>query len=300
MALAERDEDEVIESPEVEEEESEQVEQTQEGEESSEEQPEQEPEPEAESEEVVVTIEGESPPQEEVEAERAPVWVKELRKRNQETVRENRELKKQLEALKTSTTEKTVELGEKPKLADFDYDEDAYGAALDKWHADKAEHAELERRKQEDGIKAQREWQAKLDSYGEQARKLKVSDYSEAETSAKEVLNVTQQGIIVSGAENPALVVYALGKNPKKAQELASITDPVKFAFAVAKLEGKISMDTKARKSAPLPESSVRSNARVTAGVDPTLQRLEEEADRTGDRTKVAKYKREQRDKRRA
>lgn len=289
MEQAEHDEGEVIETPEVEEEETETVEQ--EEEQSSEEQS--DPEAETESDEVVVTIEGESPPQEEVEAERAPKWVRELRQRNQETVRENRDLKKRLAALEAAPADKQVTLSEKPSLEGCNYDTEEYEGKLAKWYADKAAHEEQERKKQEEGAKAQREWQAKLDAYGEQARKLKVSDYADAEATAKDVLSSTQQGIIVSGAENPALVVYALGKNLKKAQELASISDPVKFAFAVAKLEGKINMDTKARKSAPMPESTVRGNARVGGAVgDSTLDRLRAEADRTGDRTKVAQYMR--------
>ena len=46
--------------------------------------------------------------------------------------------------------------------------------------------------------------------------------------------------------------MYALGKNPKKAKELGEITDPVKFAFAVAKLETQLTVTS--RKQVPPPE----------------------------------------------
>ncbi len=276
-----------IESPDAEEQEPEQVEQ----------EPEQSGEPgaeegaEAESDEVVVTIGEGSPPQE--EQERAPEWVRELRKGNREKDRRIRELEEKLNA--PPQAEKPVDVGAEPTLESAEYDEDRFKTEWKAWNKRQADQAEQERKKQEDGVKAQQAWQAKLDSYAQAKTDLKVKDYDDAEATAKDVLSVTQQGIILSGAENPAIVVYALGKNPKKAQELASITDPVKFAFAVAKLETQ--MKVTPRKTAPLPESTVRGNARVSAGIDSTLERLRAEADRTGDRTKVASYMRQQKNR---
>lgn len=274
------------EQPEVPEEELNEIEQP-EGE--PEGQPSGEPESEPEGGEVVVTIGEESPPQE--DAERAPEWVRDLRKSNREKERENRELKKQLDALKATPADKTVQVGEKPTLEGCEYDTERFEKDLEQWHERKREHAEQERKKHEEGAKVQQAWQAKLDAYGKQKSELKVSDYEDAEAAAQDILSVTQQGVIVSGAENPALVVYALGKNPKKAQELASIADPVKFAFAVARLETQ--MKVTPRKTAPLPESTVRGNARVSAGIDSTLERLRAEAEKTGDMSKVLAHKRQ-------
>ena len=71
--------------------------------------------------EVVISIDGESPTQED-EKEKAPEWVRELRKSHRELKRENRELRTKLT---TQTTEiKPVTLGKKPSLDDFDYDTD--------------------------------------------------------------------------------------------------------------------------------------------------------------------------------
>jgi len=237
---------------------------------------------------VVVTIGEESPPQE--ETERAPEWVRELRKSKREADRRIRELEEKLKA--PAQVEKPVDVGAEPTLESAEYDEDRFKTEWKAWNKRQADHDEQERKKHEEGVKAQQAWQSKLDSYAQAKTALKVGDYEDAEATAKDVLNVTQQGIILSGAENPAIVVYALGKNPKKAQELASITDPVKFAFAVAKLETQ--MKVTPRKTAPLPESTVRGNARVSAGIDSTLERLRAEADRTGDRTAVARYMRQQ------
>jgi hypothetical protein len=64
----------------------------------------------------------------------------------------------------------------------------------------------------------QKAWQAKLDGYGKAKAELRVKDFEDAEAVAQELFNVTQQGVMLQGADNPALVVYALGKNPKKAR----------------------------------------------------------------------------------
>lgn len=272
-----------VEEAETEELETEEVEQEQSGETTEDESSEEEAE-----DGVVITIGEESPPQEEVE--RAPEWVRELRKSNREKDRQIRELQDQVKTAKPAT--QAVEVGEEPTLEGSDYDEAKFKADWKAWNKRQADQAEQERKKQADAEAGQKAWQAKLDHYGKLKSDLKVKDFEEVEAVAQDTFSVTQQGIIVSGAENPAVVIYALGKNPKKAKELASITDPVKFAFAVAKLETQ--MKVTPRKTAPLPESTVRGNARVSAGIDSTLDRLRAEADRTGDRTKVAAYMRQQ------
>jgi hypothetical protein len=181
-------------------------------------------------------------------------------------------------------------VGPKPKLEDHDYDTDRYETALESWYAQKAAADKAEREAQKQAEEAQKAWQAKLDGYGKAKADLKVRDYDEAEHTVMETLNVTQQGVVLQGAENPALVVYALGKNPKKAKELAALTDPVKFAFAVAKLEAQLKVTP--RTKAPAPERVLPAGtAPVSGGSDSTLERLREEAARTGDLTKVHAYK---------
>jgi hypothetical protein len=99
--------------------------------------------------------------------------------------------------------------------------------------------------------------------------------------------------MILQGAENPALLVYALGKNPKRAKELASIKDPVKFAFAVARLETQLKV-TK-RKASSKPDPKITGTGRVSGAVDSTLERLRADAERTGDYSKVFQYKKQKR-----
>lgn len=244
-------------------------------------------EPVDESDEVVVSIGEEAPPAE--EEQRAPEWVRELRKANREKERRIRELEAKLQT--TQTENKPVALGLKPKLDEFDYDADRFEQALDAWHERKRQHdLEVEKAKQSE-LQQQQAWQTKLENYSKAKAELKVRDYEDAEALAQEVFNVTQQGVILQGADNPALVIYALGKNPKKAADLAKINDPVKFAFAVAKLEKELKVTN--RRAAPAPERVVQGTGRIAGAVDSTLERLREEAARTGNMTKVIQYKRQ-------
>jgi hypothetical protein len=242
---------------------------------------------EEESDEVVVSIGEEAPPAE--EEVRAPEWVRELRKANREKERRIRELEAKLA---TSAPEnKPVQLGPKPKLEDHDYDAERFEQALDAWHERKRQHDFMVEQARMAEQQQHQAWQAKLEGYSKAKAELKVRDYEDAEAIAQEVFSVTQQGVILQGAENPALVVYALGKNPKKAADLSKITDPVKFAFAVARLEKELKVTN--RRAAPAPERIVQGTGRASGTVDSTLERLRAEAEKTGNYTKVLQYKRQ-------
>ena len=245
---------------------------------------------EEENDDVIVSIGEEAPPQE--EQTQAPEWVRELRKTNRELQRQNRELQGKLQA--TSHTEnKPVALGAKPTLEAHDYDAERFEEALANWFERKRQADEENAKQEAEVMNQQKAWQAKLEGYGKAKAELRVKDFEEAEAVAQELFNVTQQGVMLQGADNPALVVYALGKNPKKAKELSEIKDPVKFAFAVAKLEKDLKVTN--RRQAPPPERIVSGTGRSSGAVDSTLERLREEAARTGNMTKVIQYKQQKR-----
>lgn len=238
-------------------------------------------------EDVVISIGEESPPQE--EETRAPEWVRELRKANREKERKIRELEAKLNA--TATETKPVALGKKPTLEDCDYDSEEYENKLTAWYEQKREYDAAEANAQAQRDAEAKAWQDKLDSYAKARASLKVRDYEDAEAVALDTFNVTQQGIVIQGSENPALLIYALGKNTARAKELASINDPVKFAFAVAKLETQLKVTN--RKAAASPERTISTGGgRISGSVDSTLDRLREEALKTGDMSKVMAYKR--------
>lgn len=238
--------------------------------------------------EVVVSIGEESPPQEEKEP--APEWVRELRKNYRELQREKRELEARL-TTSQKAEEKPLSLGAKPTLEQFDYDAEQFEVALERWYENKRKVQEQDNAKKAEQQKAEQDWQNTLKNYGSLKSQLKVKDYDDAEHVVLESLNETKQGIILHGAKNPALVVYALGKNPQKVKELASIDDPVKFAIAIGGLEKELKVTSRKTASPPPPESKVRGSAPISGAVDSTLERLREEAARSGDHSKVFAYK---------
>lgn len=234
---------------------------------------------------VIVSIGEEAPPPEE---EPAPQWVRKVREQNRELKREVRELREQRQA----ETNPVVTLGAKPSLENLDYDTEQYEKLLADWFEQKRSVDEQEAHAQRSIADQEKAWNMTLEGYGEAKAKLKVRDYDDAEEVAQNTFNVVQQGVVLQGAENPALVIYALGKNPKKASELAKIDDPVKFAFAVAKLESQLKISN--RRAATQPERTVSATASSSGTVDSTLERLREEASKTGNMDKVMAYKRAQ------
>lgn len=243
--------------------------------------------------ELVVSI-GNEEPEPEPEAQKAPEWVKELRKQNREYQKRIRQLERNTQA-PAAQGETTTAPPKKPTLADVDYDTGAYEAKLDQWYTAKAEYDRqaAERQRAEQSVKGA--WEAKISGYNTAKAELKARDFEDAEAVIADTLSVTQQGIILDGAEKPALLIYALGKNPKKAAELAAITNPVAFAAAIGRLEASLKVTS--RKPSAAPEQIVSGNARSSGAIDNTLERLREEAGRTGDMTKVMAYKRQQKRK---
>jgi hypothetical protein len=244
--------------------------------------------PPVEEDEVVVTIGGD--PEPEPEQQRAPEWVKELRRQSREDKRRIRELERLVQGGQPAAETKPAP-GPKPTLESADYDTERYERDLAQWYEKKRQH-EADLAAREAAEKAQAEqWQGKLNGYTEKRSSLKVRDFEDAEALVADTLSVTQQGMILAGADNPALLVYALGKNPKRAQELASIQDPVVFAWKAAKLEAELKVSN--RKPTTQPERTVTGTAPKSGTVDSNLDRLRAEAERTGDYSKVVAYRKQ-------
>ncbi len=236
-------------------------------------------------EEMVVSI-GDEEPEEEDDAS-VSESIRELRKNYRELQKDKRKLEEQLKLTKNENNE--IKLSKKPTLEDFDYDADKYESSIESWYEQKRKFEEQENKKRQLEREAADEWQKKLQAYGLAKASLKARDFDDAEYVAQETLSPTQQAIILQGSENPALVVYALGKNPKKAKELAAINDPVKYAFAISKLENQLKITNR---QAPPPEKRISgSTVSVSGSIDSNLEKLRAEAERTGDYTKVILYK---------
>ena len=234
----------------------------------------------------------------EEELEKAPAWVKQLRARQKDDAKKIRDLEHKLAEKEKQPVQQPQlpALHQKPTLESHGFDQEAYEADLDKWYGEKRKREDTEREQQQAAERQQNEWNEIVQGHATKRAALKFADVEEADEFVTSKLSVVQNGIIRQGAQNSALVNYALFKDQEELARLAKITDPVKFSVAVGTFEGKLKMTTR-KSNAPAPEKTLSGNGGVPkdSGVDKTLERLEAEADKTGDRTKVLAYKRQQR-----
>lgn len=236
----------------------------------------------------VVTI-GDEEPEEEPEAEETPVWVKKVRKINRKQESELKQLRKQIKELTTVKVE-PVELGKKPTLASCSYDEDKFEKELTLFDERKRK-VEAQAKEAAEAAEIQtKAWKGKQEKYVSLRKEHSFKDYAEVEELVSSTFSTAQQGIIIQGAKDSALLIYALGKNTKKLDELSKITNTVDFAFAVSKLEEKLNVSNK---KAPAPEKRISSGkpGGSSGNKDKVLDKLMAEADKTGDRSKVLAYK---------
>jgi hypothetical protein len=252
-------------------------------------------------EETVITLGEESPtPQEDEFSGPAPAWVKELRESNRAAKKALREREEEIARLKgQQASPQTQPVGTKPTLDSCGFDEDKFETELTAWYERKRNAEEEVRKKEEAKSNAEKAWKTKQDAVSKAGAALKVRDYEGAVEALTGVLSEMQQALIVDGfaPERAAKLAYVLGKNPKRAKELAAIENPVQFAVAVADLSRELKETT--MRKAPEPEKTIRSGsaAVVLGSDDKRLKQLEAEAERTGDRSKVIAYKAELRQK---
>ena len=230
------------------------------------------------------------------EPEDEPEHITELRRR----YREQQKRLKELEAKAAGNAPAVPALSPKPTLEDCDYDAAAFEEKLAAWYDEKRAHDAREAEVKAVQEKAEQRWQQRLSYYDEGKEKLGAQDYDEAEATVAEILSApfpgivaedVRLGIIKQGAKDPAALVYALGKNPAKAKELAAIDDPVEFAFRLGAMEAGMKV---VRGKAPPPEKRISGGVPgVSGALDDTLERLREEAANTGDYSKVMAYKRQ-------
>lgn len=206
----------------------------------------------------------------------APEWVKQVRQ-------ENRELKRQLKQRESQQEQQQV-LREKPTLDAHDYEEDSYQADLEQWFVEKQQH----------DVKVQAEAQ-KYQQYHERYRsdvdavRAVKPDYDAAETVVVETLSENKQHLLQMLVHNPAKVVYVLGKNsPEQLEKMANLDD-IQFAREIVLMEQSMST-VKRNPNKPKPKS--HSLEGMAGGGDTKLAKLEAEAAKTGDRSKIHAYNR--------
>lgn len=215
-----------------------------------------------------------------------------MRKSFNGALKDKRRLERELEEVRAKLPKQTPDLGPKPTLDQFDYDEAKFGEAYDAWMERKAVMDRADQQRLDEQRRQQDELENFKKSYKARADALGVDDFQESEAEVGSILNQTQSGLLMRGADDPALLVYALSKSPERLIELSKISDPVKFTVAIAKLEMNL---TNRKQNRPAPEPRVNSERSSSSSMSGSTQldRLRDEASRTGDYSKVVAYKRQ-------
>lgn len=240
--------------------------------------------------ELVVQI-GDEEPEEDTDEEGNPLpkWGRELRRLSRQKDAKIKELER---ALAVKDNPDLPALGEKPRIddPDIDYDADLFEQRILEWNERKRKIDEDRLNVEKQQEQAQQAWQAKVQTYTEAKAKVPFPDFDDAEALIQDTFDVTQQGLLIKVAKDAPTLVYALGKNPKKAAELAGIKDLAEFVAEVVRVEMNVKTT---RKPATAPEKTVSVPAGTgVSAVDDTLARLREEASKTGDSSKLMAYKR--------
>lgn len=160
--------------------------------------------------------------------------------RERDTAQKNRI--RELEQLRNAPV---IQRTERPTLESCDYDEDKFEAEFVAWQRNEQAIRDQETARTADQQQTAQSWQQELSSYKENATKLGKPDFGDAEELVISALSDAQQTTVVMAAKDPARFIYALGRSPNRLAALATITNPIKLAAEVARIEGVRMMPTK-------------------------------------------------------
>jgi hypothetical protein len=198
------------------------------------------------------------------EPEEKPPWFKKrfdrLTYQREQARREAAEAKEERERLKAEVEKlkatKNVAEG-KPKLEDFDSDEDFFDALTD-WKLEQREQKTKAAREEErqtqtkqEAEKTFKETVVSVNTAGE----AKYEDYMEAVTSLPGDVMDSELAQAIFETDAPEDIAYHLGKNPKEAAKISKLS-PLKKAIALGKIEARLS--NKKTTSAPPPIKPVK------------------------------------------
>jgi len=226
---------------------------------------------------IDIEVEGDNEPDEE------PHLAKKLRA-------EVRERNKRIKELEARLAPKPVDIGKKPDLwEDCEGDPDKFEADLLAWTERKRQAEQAERSQTEQQTTQQQAFEKKNIAYRANAAKMGMRDIEKYEQSVIDSLGADYLGAIVRYADDPAKVVAGLGRNSHILDKIADESDPVIRLKLMFQLEKQMVIK---RKGAAAPEAGtiLKGTANVSGG-DKALEKLEKDAERTGDRSKLIAYK---------
>lgn len=175
-------------------------------------------------------------------------------------------LEAELQRIQQQTRPETPDIGPKPKLADFDFDEDKFNAATEQYFAKKAAAEFESRQKQEQQWREQQQWVQKQSSVIARG----VSSYADYEQVVNANVPISPYAAeAILNSEKGADVSYFLGKNLAEAERIYSLP-PIQQVYEIARIESRLTTPQPKPKttSAPEPVPTVGSRERVTKSPD--------------------------------
>ena len=216
---------------------------------------------------------------------------------------ENQLLKMQLEQLAKAQGKEQAK--KPPTLAEYGYDEGKYAQAMAEFVAETAVPSVFSKQLEQHQSHAQQE-QAKLarnnalESHYQRADSLKVKDYDVAEEKAVDVLGRDLVEDIAATADDSHLLLYYLGKNPGKAEELKRTFDekgPALGTYALGKIAAGLKTVSAGPKKPTLnPDKPVDGAGPSGVTWQQRIEKARAEAEKTGDMTPVIRLKKQARE----
>lgn len=221
------------------------------------------------------------------EANDTPV-IRDFRRREREKDRELRLLRRENETLKSTQQPAIVDPGPEPNFETegerYDWDADAWTKErVRPWMQQKAAYEQAQR-------DAEQHTQQIKQAYEGARSQFKYAGMREAEERVFAEVGPVLRDVLIY-AKAPELVA-ALDSHPDQLQRLAGITNPVEAILAVGEMKGKLKVNSKSKRKPPAPDQPARGSGTIAPGArEAAEKRLEAEADKTGDRSKLIAWR---------
>lgn len=238
------------------------------------------PELDSEEGETLVAFEGEEEAAPASEDNSSETFA-ELRKRNRELTRQIRDLSK-----RAPEEPEPIEVGQRPTLEDCDHEEERFVAEHEAW-VQRREMAAAQKAKADEANKAQQAaFAEKVKAYDAEKATLGLANFEEAEAEVSLALPAETMAALMH-TEKPATLVAALHRSPVALEKLSKLS-LLEAAIMIGELKGRV---TVRKGKAKQPDHGIQGKATIRSG-DKEIKRLEQEAERTGNRTELIRYRR--------
>jgi hypothetical protein len=212
--------------------------------------------------------------------------MRSLRERLKESERERKELLRKV-------APKVDEVGPEPNIDDYWENPEQYTIDLRAYDAKMADAKAAEKRQAEANEAAQKKWQDQERTFEDAWSGLRNEAKHAARAKVEDAFAPEQQAMLVKAARgNGAGLFFMLGSNPDSLAKLKDLaSDPVEFIAEAATMAKDIQVTKRAPRT--LPEAVHRGSGGSAGNTDAKLIRLQSEAEKTNDYTKLFAYKRE-------